>query len=82
LAPQVFSKTKDEMDKALTKLETGIEHLGKLTNSPDKDPRGKWKGTIKKVADAIDQHADRMTGHQKMANNLHEAADWLRSKID
>lgn len=37
VAPQVYSKPKDEAGKAWTKFQTGVEHLGKLAGR-DKDP--------------------------------------------
>lgn len=80
VAPQVYSKAKDEAGKAWTKFQTGVEHLGKLAG-PDKDPRKGWKQTVHRVANEMDRHADRMQGHQGAANAIRFGADILRAMI-
>jgi hypothetical protein len=80
VAPQVYSKAKDEAGKAWTKFQTGVGHLGKLAG-PDKDPRKGWKKTVHRVANEMDRHADRMQGHQGAANAIRFAADILRALI-
>jgi RHS repeat-associated protein len=80
VAPQVYSKSKDEAKKAWKKLDTAIEHLGKLSG-PGQDPRRGWKATVRRAADEMDAHADRMTGHQGISNAIHFAADLVRGLI-
>jgi RHS repeat-associated protein len=80
VAPQVYSKSKDEAGKAWNKFKTGVEHLGKLAG-PDKDPKNGWKDTVRRVANDMDRHADRMQGHKGTANAIRFAADILRAMI-
>ncbi len=80
-APQVYEKSKAEAGKAWTKFASAVEHAGKLKGSPDRDPRNKWKQTMRRVASEMDQHADRMTGHQGTANAIRFAADLVRGLI-
>jgi hypothetical protein len=83
LAPTLYSKAKDEAGKAWQKFETAKEHLGSPNKlgGPDKDPRRGWKGTVRRAADEMDKHADRMTGHQTAARAIHLAADFVRGLI-
>ncbi len=82
LAPAVYSKAKDEAAKGWAKFKTAIEHYGKLNSSPDKDPRKGWKNTMRRVADDMDRHADKMgQNHPTMGNALRLGADFVRGII-
>ena len=66
--------------KAWTKHKIGLEHLGKLAGSPDQDPRGKWKATVRRVADDMDTHASRVS-NKTIADGIRSAAQTLRNLI-
>ena len=79
LAPTIYSKSKDEAQKAWTKLKTAVDHLGPTKlGGPARNPRGGWKQTLRRIANDMDKHADRMTGHQGTANAIRLAADFVR----
>ncbi len=81
VAPQAYAKAKDEAGQAWTKLKTAIKHHEKLSTNPDKDPRNKWKQTMHRVANEMDEHANNMKGHQTTANAIRFMADVVRSMI-
>jgi hypothetical protein len=58
-------------------IDTALEHLANLKNSPDQDPRNKWKGTVRKSADSIDKQADKIA-NKTLSNTAHWVADMLR----
>jgi cytochrome c2 len=82
VAPHVYAKAKNEAGKAWQKFKTAHEHLTspQKLGGPDKDPRGGWKQTVQRIADSMDEHADRITSRQS-ANAIRFAADLLRSWI-
>jgi hypothetical protein len=81
-APTMYAKAKDEASKAWQKFKTAHEHLtsSEKLGGPDKDPRRGWKQTVRRIADSMDEHADRITS-QKAANAIRFGADLLRSWI-
>jgi phage tail tape-measure protein len=82
LAPTIYSKAKDEAAKGWTKFKTALAHHEKLSSSPNQDPRGGWKQTMRRVANEMDRHADNMgQGHQTAAKALRFGADLVRGLI-
>jgi len=80
LAPVVYTKTKDALDKVGSFINTAIDHLGKL-NGPEQDPRGGWKDTVRRSADNIDKQAGRIS-NGTLRNAAHFTADVLRGLVD
>lgn len=69
------------MNKVAQHLDTALEHLGKLANSPDQNPRNKWKETVRKSADNIDKQSNRIA-NKHLSNAGHWVADMLRGLVD
>jgi RHS repeat-associated protein len=77
----VYTESKDALNKVGKHIETALEHLGKLANSPDQNPRNKWKETVRKSADNIDKQSNRIA-NQHLSNAGHWVADMLRGLVD
>jgi hypothetical protein len=73
----IYTQSKDALSKVAQHLDTALEHLGKLANSPDQDPRNGWKQTVRKSADNIDKQSDRIA-NKTLSNAGHYVADLLR----
>jgi hypothetical protein len=77
----IYSRSKDALNKVAQHLDTALEHLDKLGNSPDWQPRNKWKETVRKSADNIDKQANRIANKQ-LSNAAHLVADLLRGLVN
>lgn len=77
----VYTESKDALNKVGKHIETALEHLGKLANSPDQNPRNKWKDTVRKSADNIDKQSNRIA-NKTLGNAGHYVADLLRGLVD
>jgi hypothetical protein len=77
----VYTESKDALNKVGKHIEAALEHLGKLANSPDQNPRNKWKETVRKSADNIDKQSNRIA-NKTLSNTGHYVADLLRGLVD
>ena len=77
----VYTESKDALNKVGKHIETALEHLGKLANSPDQNPRNKWKETVRKSADNIDKQSNRIA-NKTLSSAGHYVADLLRGLVD
>jgi RHS repeat-associated protein len=82
LAPVVYAKTKDAVQKVGSQIERALDHVGKL-NGPDQNPnpRGGWKQTIRDAANQIDKQAGRIS-NQNLSNAARFTAQLLRGLVD
>jgi hypothetical protein len=81
LAPVVYTKTKDAAAKATEHVKTALAHLsGDKLGGPAKDPRGGWRNTVQRSADAIEKQANRIS-NKTVANGLRLLSDFIRGAI-
>jgi RHS repeat-associated protein len=77
----LYTQSKDALQKVGQHLDTALEHIGKLNNSPDQNPRNKWKETVRKSADNIDKQSARIA-NKTLSNAGHYVADLLRGLVN
>jgi len=82
LAPTIYSKSKDAVQKVGSQVERALKHLEKL-GGPDRNPnpRRGWKQTVRNAANQLDKQADRVA-NKNVANGLRLFADFIRGAIE